>query len=152
MRDPSDGAGERKQRCEHARREAECPQRDAGIEIDVRVELFRDEVVVLQRNPLQLQGDLEQRVVMNADLVENRMALHLHGFRARIVVFVHAVAETHQPEIVVGVLRPPDVFRNAIDGSDFLEHLERSFVGAAMRRSPQAGDARRNTSERIGAG
>jgi hypothetical protein len=32
-----------------------------------------------------------------------------------------------------------------------LEHVERRFVGAAVRRSPQAGDAGRDTGERVGA-
>ena len=44
------------------------------------------------------------------------------------------------------------IFRNAIDGADLLQHLQRRFVGAAMRGAPQAGDAGRDAGERIGAG
>ena len=41
---------------------------------------------------------------------------------------------------------------NAVDGADLLQHLQRRFVGAAMRRAPQAGDAGRDAGKRIGAG
>jgi hypothetical protein len=34
-----------------------------GVEVDVRVELARDEVVVGQRDLLELQRDVEQRIV-----------------------------------------------------------------------------------------
>ena len=44
------------------------------------------------------------------------------------------------------------IFRNAIDRADLHQHLQRRFVGAAMRRAPQAGDAGRDAGERIGAG
>ena len=43
--------------------EAQRAQRDAGVEVDVGIELLLDEVVVLQRDALQLHGDLEQRLV-----------------------------------------------------------------------------------------
>ncbi len=75
----------------------------------------------------------------------------LHDARARIVVLVDAVAETHQAERIVLVLGPRNIFRNAIDGADLGQHVERGFVCAAMGGAPQAGDAGRNAGERIGA-
>src|SRR5262245_11584463 len=44
---PADGACDRKQHGEHGEREAHRPQGDPGIEIDVGIKLFLDEVIVL---------------------------------------------------------------------------------------------------------
>src|SRR5690606_10772285 len=71
LRDPADRAGHRKQDREHRGREAEGTQRDPRVEVDVRVELLLDEVVVLERNALQLQGHLEQTLVFEPERVEN---------------------------------------------------------------------------------
>ena len=71
LRDPADGAGEREQHREHRGREAHRLQRDARIEIDVRIELLLDEVVVRQRDALELDRDLEQRIVLVAELVQH---------------------------------------------------------------------------------
>ena len=80
------------------------------------------------------------------------MAGLLHDLGARIVVLVDAVAEAHQAERIVLVLGALDVLRDAVDGADLLQHLERGLVGAAMGRAPQAGDAGGDAGERIGAG
>ena len=61
------------------------------------------------------------------------------------------MAEAHQAEAVVLVLRALDVFGDAVDRADLGQHLQRRLVGAAMRRAPQAGDAGRDAGERIGA-
>src|SRR5215216_5422960 len=50
LRDPADGARDREQHREHRGREAHRLERDAGIEIDVRIELLLDEVLVRQRD------------------------------------------------------------------------------------------------------
>ncbi len=42
--------------------------------------------------------------------------------------------------------------RDAVDRADFHQHFQRGFVCAAMRRAPQAGNARRNAGEGVGAG
>src|SRR3546814_10843876 len=55
---------------EHRGRDAHRLQDDAGIEVDVGEQLLLDEIVVLQRDPLQLHGDVEQRVVIDAELAE----------------------------------------------------------------------------------
>ena len=49
------------------------------------------------------------------------------------------------------VLHLGDEFRNLGRVADLLQHLECRLVGAAMRRAPQAGDARRDAGEGIGA-
>ncbi len=149
--DPADGAGERKEHGEHGRGEAQRLQRDAGIEVDVRVELLLDEVAVRQRDLFQFHGNVEQRIVLDAEFAEDLMAGLLHDLGARIVVLVDAVTEAHQAERIVLVLGLGDVFRNAIDGADFGEHVERRFVGAAMGRAPEAGNAGRDAGKRVGA-
>ena len=75
----------------------------------------------------------------------------LHDLGARIVVLVDPVAEAHQAERIVLVLGAGDEFRDAVDGADLLQHVERRLVGAAMGRAPQAGDAGGDAGERIGA-
>src|SRR3984893_5346187 len=52
--DPADGAGDREQRREHGGRKAHRLEGDAGIEIDVGIELLLDEVIVMERDALEL--------------------------------------------------------------------------------------------------
>src|ERR1700759_2154320 len=54
LRDPADGARDREQHSEHRGGEAHRLERDARIEVDVRVELLLDEVLVVQRDLLEL--------------------------------------------------------------------------------------------------
>ena len=59
----------------------------------------------VQRDALELHRDVEQRIVLDAELVQHLVAGLLHDLGARIVVLVDAVAEAHQAEAVVLVLR-----------------------------------------------
>ena len=152
LADPADGAGDREQHGEHRGREAHRLQRDARIEVDVRVELAVDEILVAERDLLQLQRDLQHRIVAMAGLLQDRVTHLLHDLGARIVVLVDAMAKAHQADFRVLVLHLLDEVRNLVDGADVGEHRERSFVGAAMRRAPQAGDAGGDAGERVGAG
>ena len=63
LRQPSGGAGDGEQHGEHLRPEAHGLVDDAGVEIDVGIELAFDEVLVFQRDALELQGDFELGVV-----------------------------------------------------------------------------------------
>src|SRR6202022_4720851 len=58
LADPADGASDRKQHGEHRGREAHRLQRNARIEVDVRIELAVDEIFVAQRDLFQLHRDL----------------------------------------------------------------------------------------------
>src|SRR3974390_3501697 len=58
LRDPADRAREREDAGEHRHRDAERALHDAGIEIDVRVELAADEILVLERDLLQRDRQL----------------------------------------------------------------------------------------------
>ena len=52
--DPADRASKRKERRKHRGREADGPQHDARVEIDVRKQLALDEVVIIEGNALKL--------------------------------------------------------------------------------------------------
>src|SRR5215472_1071404 len=86
LRDPADGAGEREQHGEHGGRETHRLERDPRIEIDIGIELLRDEIIVVQSDALELQRDLEQWIVLEAEFVEDFVAGPLHDLGARIVV------------------------------------------------------------------
>src|SRR5579859_2896557 len=101
---PADGAREREDAGEHGDRDAERALHDARIEVDVRVELAAHEVVVLQRDALELDRQLEQAVVVQAELLQHLVASLAHELRARIVVLVDAVAEAHQAHMRALVL------------------------------------------------
>ena len=77
---------------------------EPGVEVHVGVEVARDEVVVLQRDLLQAQRDVEQRVV-HPRLLQQLVARLLEDLRARVEVLVDPVAEPHEP--VRGVTSGP---------------------------------------------
>ena len=106
----------------------------------------------LQRDLFQLQRDLQHRIVAVAGLRQHRVTHLLHDLGARIVVLVDAMAEAHQADFAVLVLHLLDEVRNLVDRADLGQHRQRRLVGAAMGRSPQAGDAGGDAGERIGAG
>ena len=62
VREPAGQAADREQHGEHARREAHRLVDDAGVEVDVRVEPALLEVVVVERDLLELLREVEQRV------------------------------------------------------------------------------------------
>src|SRR3954464_4717709 len=96
LRNPANRSGEREDASEHRYRNAERALHDARVEVDVRVELALDEVLILQRDALELERQLEQPVVVQAELVQHLVAGLAHQLGARIVVLVDAVAEAHQ--------------------------------------------------------
>ena len=145
---PAYGTRHREDNGKHGGRNAHRFQNDTGVEIDVRVEFLLDEVRVVERDVLKFHGHFQQ-IVFGAQFFQHFMAGFTHHGGARVVVFVHAVAEAHQTERVVFVFRATDKFRNVLNGTDLFQHLQRSFVRATVRRSPQGGDARSDTGERV---
>ncbi len=80
------------------------------------------------------------------------MAGLLHHFGSGIEVLVDPVAKTHQTERIVFILSLFDVLGNAAHIADFFEHVQHGLVRAAVRRSPQRGNAGRDAGKRISAG
>src|SRR4029079_12768960 len=96
LRAHTHGARQGEDRREHRDRNAERLVDDAGVEIHVRIELALDEILVLERDLLQRDGELEQLVVLEIELFQHLVAGLLDDLGARVVVLVDAVTETHQ--------------------------------------------------------
>src|SRR3546814_12237510 len=62
------------------------------------------------------------------------------------------VCSSDLAERIVLVFRSGDIFGDSVDGPDFMKHIESSFVGAAMSRTPKAGDTCRDAGEGVCAG
>src|SRR2546423_11441782 len=90
LRDPAHRAREREDAREHRHRNAERALHDARVEVDVRVELAAHEVFVLESDTLELDRQLEQAVVVQAELVQHLMAGVAHELRAPIVGLLEA--------------------------------------------------------------
>src|SRR5579863_7373278 len=73
LRNPAGGAGNGEQHSEHGRRKAHRFQGDAGIEIDVWVELLVDEIFVAECDFLEFHRDVEKRIAGIADSFQNIM-------------------------------------------------------------------------------
>src|SRR5690606_22223008 len=86
LRDPADGAGQREDRREHRGREADRLEDDARVEIDVRIELLLDEILVLERDPLEFLGDLQRRIVLDAEKAEHLVRRLFHHLRAGVEI------------------------------------------------------------------
>ncbi|MNK98430.1 hypothetical protein D3C87_1187920 [compost metagenome] len=127
---------------------------DARVEVHVRVQLALHEVRIRQGDAFQFHGQLEQRVVFQAQGRENFLAGFLHQLGARIVVLVDAVAKAHQAHarvLVLDLLHELADLGDAAVGLQFFQHLQAGFVGAAVSRAPQASHAGRDGGERVGA-
>src|SRR6267142_7220186 len=83
LSDPAYGAREREDAGEHGHRDAEGALHDAGVEVDVGIKLAAEEIIVLERDALELQRELEQAVVVQPELLQHLVAGHAHQLRAR---------------------------------------------------------------------
>jgi hypothetical protein len=95
LRDPPGQPAEGEHDGEHLGGDAHRAVDDAAVEVDVRVELALDEVLVGQRHLLEALGDVEERVA-GAQLGEHLVGGDLEDLRPRVEVLVDAVAEAHQ--------------------------------------------------------
>ena len=131
--EPAGHASDREQHREHRHREAHGLVDDARVEVHVRVQLVADEVVVGERDPLELQRDVQQRVAPG-DL-EHLVGHLLDEGRPRVIIPVHPVAEPDQAQLAR--LDPGDVVGHAGDGPDLPQHLEHLLVRPAVQRAVQ---------------
>jgi hypothetical protein len=116
--------------------------------------LRADEVVVFQCDLLQRHGQLEQRIVVQAQLVEHLVAGLAHQLGARVVVLVDPVTEAHQLDAAVLVLHLVDELADLLTPPMVwmsLQHVQAGLVGTAVRGAPQAGHARSDGRKRVGA-
>ena len=149
--DPADGAREGEDDGEHVRRYADGVEDDAGVEVDVGVEFAFDKVRVFQGDLLEFARDFEDLLVAAASAVEDVAADFFEDLRARVVAFVNSMAKAHEAEGVIGVFGALDVVVDFVDAADLAQHVERGFVGAAVRGAPERGDAGGDASKGVGA-
>src|SRR6266540_7404548 len=121
---PSRRAPDREQHREHLHWEAHRLVDEPRVEVDVRVELVLDEVLVFERDLLELERDVQQRVA--ARDAEHLVGDLLDDLRARVVALVDAVAEAHEAELTA--LHALDVLRHAVERADVLEHAQHLLV------------------------
>ncbi|KAG0920768.1 hypothetical protein G6F32_015433 [Rhizopus arrhizus] len=113
--------------------------------------LAGDEILVLQRGLFQLHGHVQQRI-LHAQLLEH-LAGHLtDDLGARVEVLVDAVAEAQQAEAGGLVLGLEHGGLDVVGSADLFQHLQHGFVGTAVGRTPQRGDARSDRRIRVGTG
>src|SRR3989337_294610 len=93
LREPARRAPDGEEHREHLDREAHGLVDEARVEVDVRVELVLDEVLVLERDLLELERDVEQWVAARHG--EDLLGDALDQASARVVGLVHAVTEPH---------------------------------------------------------
>jgi hypothetical protein len=74
--------------------------------------------------------------ILDAEFVQDIVTCLLHDLGAGVIVFVDAVAKSHQPERIVLVLGTGDELRDILDRADFHQHFERGFASTAMRVAP----------------
>ena len=113
-------------------------------------QLMADEVVVPERDLLQLHRDLQLPALDAQPIQHFRARLLQHG-RPRVIVLVDTMPESHEPAVVLLVLGPVDErLRVAALGFDLLQHLDHLLIGAAVQRAPQRTDAGRDAGEQVG--
>src|ERR1700684_1337207 len=96
MGDPTRGARDREHDGEHGTRNSQGAVNDAGIKIDVWIQLARHKIVIFESDFLELQRQLEQRVIALTHLFKYAVTHATDDLGARIEVFVDAVTEAHQ--------------------------------------------------------
>ena len=69
-----------------------------------------------------------------------------------IEVLVNPVTKTEQAERIIPVARTVDEFRDIVLVADFIQHVQHSFIGTAMRRPPKRGNASGDAGKRVRAG
>lgn len=103
---PARHPGQSKQDCKELGWEAHCLIDDTGVEVNVRVELTCDEVLICESNSLKLCCNLYQlersrqlglvNEIFVAQDFENFICKLLHNAGPRVIVLVDAMAEAHQ--------------------------------------------------------
>src|SRR6266404_950205 len=131
LRQPSNGSGNGEEHGKHLWLEPHGFVHDSGIEIDVGIELAAHEIIVFESDALQFHGYFDFRIA--ARDFEELVGGPLDDLRARIVVLVNAVSESHQ--LALAFFNLLDVGGDIFFGTNLVEHFENFFVGATVERS-----------------
>ncbi|CAB4728169.1 unannotated protein [freshwater metagenome] len=133
MGKPTRHAGNSEQHRVHLDREAHGLVNKTRVEVDIRVELAAHEVIVGESGFFKLEGDVE-KFVLAGDL-EHVVGNLLDDLGSRVVVLVHAVAETLKHHFAFANVFYVSV--DVVERTNGVEHAKHCFVGAAMARAVQ---------------
>ena len=99
MGEPADHSGDHEEHWEHVGGEAHGFVNDSTVEIDVRVELSFNKVLVAEGNLFEFNGDLDQ--IFLSSHFEDFMSHSFDDLGSRIVTLVDSVAESIQQLLLV---------------------------------------------------
>src|SRR5665647_1358609 len=148
--DPARQPPEREQHGEHLGREPHRPVDQPGVEVNVRIQLALDEVLIRERDLLQPERDVQQLIAMTQTLQQLVGGL-LDDRRSRVIVLVDPMPKAHQLGPALLVL---DLGHEVVDipavGLDPLEHVQHRLVRPTMQRPEQRVDPRRDRRKQVG--
>src|SRR5207245_9767007 len=130
LRQPPRGPADGEQDREDVHREPHRLVNDPRVEVHIGVELPGHEVLVLERDALELHRDVDQRVPPGD--VEHFLGHALDDLGALVVLLVDAMAEAEQPELPM--LHPLDVGRDVVLRADLPQQPEHLLVRSAVQR------------------
>src|SRR5690606_10954959 len=130
LRQPAGSTRNREQHGEEVRGERHGAINQPRVKVHVRIQLAFLEVIVRQRNPLQLERNLQ--VAVHAHLLEHLVCKLLHDARTRIVALVHPVTEAHQA-LTLAALHAVNERSNVLLVADLLDHPQHCLVRAAVK-------------------
>ena len=137
MGEPSCESGKGEHNREHLGGDAKGLVDDTGVEIDVRVKLALDEVLVREGDTLELHGNINHG--LTADDGENIIGKLTDKSGTRVKVLVDAVTEAH--EDLLAVLNILDELRDVLDIANLIEHAKDSLVGTTVAGAIESGDS-----------
>ena len=133
MREVARGARHGEEHGEELGGEPQGAVHESAVKVHVRVQVAFDEVLVFSRFFFQRDRDVDERVP--PDELEHLLGDFADHVRARVKVFVHAVAEPEH--LLLFVLDASEERRDVLHRADPREHLEHSLVGAAVQGAVQ---------------
>lgn len=128
-----------------------CFQDDIGVEVDVWIQFFFDEVWVVQCDMFQFYGYLQQ-VVFGVQFFQYFMVGFMYYGGVWIVVFVNMMVEVYQVERVIFVFCMMNKFWNVFNGVDFFQYFQCCFVGVIVCWFLQGGDVCSDIGEWVSVG
>jgi len=134
---PSSESRESEEDSEHLSGDAKGLVDNSGVEIDVRVKLSLDEVVIGERDLLEGHGNINHRFTTDngEDIVGNLTDDSGSGVK----VLVDSVAETLKH--LLAVFHILDELGYGFDRTDLIKHAEDSFISTTMTGSVKGGNS-----------
>ncbi len=122
MGNPTRRASDRKQHGKHLGWDAHGLENNAGVKIDIGIELSLNKVRIFERNLFQASGYLQQWIIGNAEFSQDFITGLLHDRGARVVVLVDPMAKAHQAERIVLVFGALDEVIDIGFVANFFQH------------------------------